>query len=251
MACYEAALALLYDRLVDGVDFGGWADYVEEILAHFDEQANVIADLACGTGNTALPLAGRGYRVTGVDISSAMLAVAEEKARSLGLDVKLIQADMRHFSLPEPVDLVTCFHDGLNYLSGIEELRQTFAHVRLNLRSHGLFIFDLNALEWLSGCHQEATGEPPDVVLNEADYSLTWRTLYGQRSWEIFIQGWIILNGEKSFFQENHREQAYHTQEVILSLEEAGFRPLAVYHPFTLQPADPASRRHFFVARRL
>ncbi|HUW64266.1 MAG TPA: class I SAM-dependent methyltransferase [Spirochaetia bacterium] len=253
MACYEA-LALLYDRLVEGVDFAGWADYVEEILAHFHSRAVNVVDLACGTGNTALPLAGRGYRVTGVDISPAMLAVAGEKARRLDTVLELIQADMRLFSLPGMVDLVTCFHDGLNYLSGIGDLRQTFARVRLALRPGGLFIFDLNALEWLMGCHPVtgATSQPEEVVLTEEDFGLTWRTTYDHehRRWEIELQGWIMQNGEKACFAECHRERAYAPNEVAAALEAARLQMLGIFHPFTLEPAGPASRRHFYVARR-
>ncbi|MDA8336852.1 MAG: class I SAM-dependent methyltransferase [Peptococcaceae bacterium] len=247
MTCY-AALAQVYDRLVQGVDFDGWADYVEQILARFHVDAVNVADLACGTGNTALPLLARGYRVTGVDISRDMLARAGEKARRLGLDLVLKQADMRLFTLPGPVDLVTCFHDGLNYLADATELAQTFARVRLALRPGGLFIFDLNALEWLAACG----GGEQETVFTTPDYGLTWSTRYDsrRRCWEISLRGWIMQDGDKVLFAETHREQAFPPREVGAALEAAGLSPLALFHPFTLEPAGPDSRRHFYVAGR-
>ena len=39
-----------------------------------------LLDLACGTGELSIRLAEEGYDVTGVDLSSDMLAVAREKA---------------------------------------------------------------------------------------------------------------------------------------------------------------------------
>jgi len=244
-------LALFYDRLVDGVDFAGWADYVEQILAHFHHGAASVVDLACGTGNTALPLAARGYRVTGVDISAAMLAVAGEKARRLGLSIELVRADMRLFSVPAPVDLVTCFHDGLNYLPGTGDLVRTFTRVRLALNPGGLFIFDLNAIDWLADL---AAGDD-EMSLSGEDFDLTWRTGYDRadRSWECDLRGWVLQDGARVAVAERHREWAHPAREVATALAAAGLSQLAVYHPFTLQPATPASggsRRHFYVARK-
>jgi len=48
-------------------------------------------DAGCGTGFLALELATRGYRVTGVDFATAMLAEARRKVR--GLAVRLVEAD--------------------------------------------------------------------------------------------------------------------------------------------------------------
>src|SRR6266550_4099367 len=44
-------------------------------------------DLCCGTGDIALGLARRGAAVVGLDFSKPMLAVAEQRARKLKLDL--------------------------------------------------------------------------------------------------------------------------------------------------------------------
>lgn len=46
-----------------------------------------VADLGCGTGSLSVLLAERGYRVTAVDLSPKMVALAEEKARAAGVAV--------------------------------------------------------------------------------------------------------------------------------------------------------------------
>ncbi|NOZ83057.1 MAG: class I SAM-dependent methyltransferase, partial [Euryarchaeota archaeon] len=50
-------------------------------------------DVGTGTGAIALLLAEAGHRVTGVDLSRGMLAVARRKARKMGLEVSFRLAD--------------------------------------------------------------------------------------------------------------------------------------------------------------
>ena len=63
-----------------------------------------VLDLGCGTGNAAMIAAGRGARVTGVDPSPRLLAVARTTAAATGLDAKFILGHAA--SLPVPDDSV-------------------------------------------------------------------------------------------------------------------------------------------------
>ncbi|GGR09293.1 SAM-dependent methyltransferase [Streptomyces griseomycini] len=53
-----------------------WAD---RLRAWLPGRAGDVLDLGCGTGSLSLLAAGRGHRVTGVDRSPAMVALAREK----------------------------------------------------------------------------------------------------------------------------------------------------------------------------
>jgi len=126
-------LADIYDFLVAGIDYEEWADYIEEILRRHGLSVKRVADLACGTGNTTLPLAARGYEVYGIDLAPAMLAKAQSKlqaqAASLGAGPCFLEQDMRELSLPVPMDLITCYHDGLNYITSPPDLGRVFRRV--------------------------------------------------------------------------------------------------------------------------
>lgn len=52
-----------------------------------------VLDVGCGAGETARAAARLGARVTGVDLSSALLDVARQRAQDEGLDVAFVQAD--------------------------------------------------------------------------------------------------------------------------------------------------------------
>src|SRR5665213_1053110 len=52
-----------------------------------------VLDVACGTGNTAIPLARRGCTVTGVDIATNLLAQASERAAAEKLPATFDEGD--------------------------------------------------------------------------------------------------------------------------------------------------------------
>jgi SAM-dependent methyltransferase len=60
-----------------------------------------VLDLACGTGNLAIPLARRGMRVTGVDIASNLLEQARERAAEEGLQIWFEEGDAEQLPYPD------------------------------------------------------------------------------------------------------------------------------------------------------
>ncbi len=83
--------------------------FVQDLLPRYDAAPSRLLDLACGTGTAALRFAAQGFRVTGIDGSATMLEVARQKAADEGAEIAFTQQDMRAFTVPEPVDLLTCF----------------------------------------------------------------------------------------------------------------------------------------------
>jgi len=94
---YDARFARL---AAEGHYLHGEADLVARLLG--DPPANVL-DAGCGTGRVGIELAGRGYRVTGIDAEPAMLEAARAKAP----DLRWVLGDLSSAELPGgPFDLV-------------------------------------------------------------------------------------------------------------------------------------------------
>ncbi|MGD9890173.1 MAG: class I SAM-dependent methyltransferase [Dehalococcoidia bacterium] len=68
----------------DSAEYGAWVDAIRDVLP--PAPADVL-DIATGTGFVALIAAGLGHRVTGIDLSSAMLDEARAEADRRGLEV--------------------------------------------------------------------------------------------------------------------------------------------------------------------
>ncbi len=77
-----------------------------------------ILDVGCGTGRHSIELAKRGYAVTGLDLSSEMLARAADAAKSAAVNVDWIRSDATGFSLPKKYDGAVCLCEGAFGLLG-------------------------------------------------------------------------------------------------------------------------------------
>lgn len=71
-----------------------------------------ILDMGCGVGRHAVPLAQRGYAVTGVDLSPDMLAQARQRAEAAGVTLTLVQANATDFTTADRFDAAICLCEG-------------------------------------------------------------------------------------------------------------------------------------------
>jgi len=99
-----------------------------------------VLDLCCGQGRHARALAGRGYRVTGVDSNAAALAAAR---RVSGDPIVYLQHDMRRLAeLPGTFDAIVCLWQSFGYFdaaTNADILRQ----ISQKLRHGGRLALDI------------------------------------------------------------------------------------------------------------
>ncbi len=146
-----AALAPVYDRLNEDIDYDRWADYIAsrfETEFRGEGKPSLLLELGCGTGSMTRALCKRGFDMTALDISEEMLSVAEARLRREGIEnVLWLHESMTDFELYGTVDGVVCCLDGINHLTGRDELADCFHLVAQYLNPGGLFLFDVNTPE--------------------------------------------------------------------------------------------------------
>lgn len=232
-------IVLVYDILMQGIDYEAWVNYVEAIVSRFQGCVSAVVDLACGTGSSTFPWAQRGYRVLGVDLSAPMLELADRKAKAAGLAICFLEQNLCALQLPRTVDLTVCFQDGMNYLTSLADLKKALLSVYQNMNSGGFFIFDLNFLPRLTPAHDNLS------EIEERDFSLKWKADYlaAENLWEIVVTGQLKHCGERGLFQERHCERIYEISEIQSYLADIGYTVLGCYQSFTFdQPHEQTSR---------
>lgn len=109
---WDAAAAAFDDEpdhgLRDPVVRRAWAD---QLVQWLPPAPSAILDAGCGTGSLSVLLAALGHKVTGIDLSPAMVAKARAKALAAGqeIDFQVMDAAQPGFS-PRQFDAIVCRH---------------------------------------------------------------------------------------------------------------------------------------------
>jgi SAM-dependent methyltransferase len=105
-----------------------------------------VLEVGVGTARVAVELAKAGFRVTGLDRSEAMLAIASEKAAASGVAdrLRLECGDMRNFDLgPQKFALVIVPYRAFQVLLTPEDQLAALAAFRRRLRTRGILALHL------------------------------------------------------------------------------------------------------------
>ncbi len=244
-----SAIAAVYDRLNDELDYASWADFIEGLFSRFGvSKGALVLDLCCGTGRMTEELARRGYDMTGVDLSEEMLAEATEKARHAGLDILYLCQDMRDFELYGSVGAVVSCLDSLNYLTSTKDLAKTFALVHNYLDPNGLFVFDMNTPHRL----REEYGERCYVLEDDGVYC-GWRNVYHPKTGCCDFYLTVFTENEDGTYtrsDEAQRERAYARRTIEGLLEKAGFEVVYVSGGYGGEAPRETDERWYFAARK-
>jgi ubiquinone/menaquinone biosynthesis C-methylase UbiE len=140
----DPAMAEAFDTLRFSGPIGRLiAETQERVIASYlaPLAGTTILDVGTGTGRAALALALRGGRVTGVDASAEMLAVARRRAAAAGIDVTFAPGDAHALAYEDRAfDGVTC----LRVLMHTPDWRQSLAEL-CRVARHRV-VFDYPAL---------------------------------------------------------------------------------------------------------
>jgi SAM-dependent methyltransferase len=133
-----------YDLLYADKDYAREVDFVCTFIRQHAPEAKLLLELGCGTGIHASLFAERGFRVTGIDLSTEMLAKTRDRNSSTATNglVDFQQGDIRDMKLERPFDVVVALFHVISYLPTNFDLDSAFARIREHLKPGGLLLFD-------------------------------------------------------------------------------------------------------------
>ncbi|RYG66614.1 class I SAM-dependent methyltransferase, partial [bacterium] len=199
-----------------------------------------VLDVGCGTGRHARELAGRGYKVTGIDLAPAMIDVAQRLGEGSGAE--FLVGDARDFDLGRTFDAAICLCEGGVGLLNTGESAEAhdgaiFANIARHLAPNAPFLLTmLNGyapLRKLTMEHVMAGGFDPATMRSRYD------------------DVWDLPTGETPIRIE---ERLFIAPEVAALLHRAGFRTERVLGGtaghWALRPLDLDEIEAMFVCRR-
>jgi SAM-dependent methyltransferase len=133
----------LYEQLYanrDDAEAAKLTKWIAEVLppAQYPE----VLDMGCGRGRHSLLLAGKGYQVTGVDLSPRAINIARRKAEENNMpNVRFVTGDMRTWQ-GGPFSLVCNLFTSFGYFEDNDDNLRIIGNMQVNLREGGGLVMD-------------------------------------------------------------------------------------------------------------
>lgn len=118
-----------------------------------------VLDLGMGEGRNAVFLAQKGYKVTGIDLSSIAVKKSQMLAKERGVSIKAITANVQEYNFPEnSFDAIVCFYFVDRAL--VEKFKKW-------LKPKGVIIYEAYSLDQKQ--HGASIGEPDHEYLKNGE----------------------------------------------------------------------------------
>lgn len=242
-----STLARFYDLSME-VDYEEWVNYLLALCNNQQHVPRSIVDLGCGTGNLTLPLAKRGYKMTGVDLSPEMVEIARTKAAEAGLETEFFVEDLRDFYRPEgEFDTVISGCDVLNYLLTESDLKRAFNAVYRLLLPGGWWLFDLNSAQKLT----EVYGDQSYADLQDG-FGYFWDNSYDDVQKIVTMDLTFFVQVEENLYarrKEQHKQKLWTPGQIESLAQEIGFT-FSCYDFLTIDSCSSNSDRWQFVLQK-
>ncbi len=239
----EAFWRSLYLFMFGPERFAAAVSEVDQALSLMKPPGKVALDLCCGPGRFALPLARRGYRVTGVDRTRFLLDKARARGRRAGLEVEWVLADMRDFVRPETYHVVFNMSTSFGYFDARDEDVAVLGNVFQSLRPGGVLLMDVTGKETLARIFQPTTSD----VLPDGSRLVQVHEVFD--GFSRVRNEWILIRkGRARSFRFHHT--LYSGQELIDRLTGVGFGEVRLFGSLEGEEYGTQAIRLVAVARK-
>lgn len=225
-------------------------------------------DLGCGAGRLLLPLLADGIDIDGADISADMLAQAANLAAHHSLAPRLHQQAFHELDLPRRYRTVyICDSFGIG--GSRAQDRMALSRIFEQLEPAGGLVFSLDLpysgvdasdwAAWLPGQRgiyprdwpdegtrrPMADGDELELLVRDADFDPLRQCMTLEMRMRLWHEGRQVEEEQEAL-----DASIYFAQEIVLMLEDAGFRDISIEGRYNGIPATPDDATVVFVAQR-
>lgn len=221
------------------------AQYVKDI-AHLAPGSKVL-DAGCGLGRISVELAALGLDVTGVDIIQSELEAARDSAEAEGVELTLVNHDLRTYSAPDQFDCAINLFTSFGYCDTVEEDMQILRNIANSVKPGGTFIMECTSREtaimyWTPGEEFERAGFK---VVTHFEVVGAWEGLRSQ--WTLYP---LDSKDNQSVIDHTFIQRLYPATFLRDKLLEMGFSKADICGDYDLSPYDEHARTMILIARK-
>ena len=199
------------------------ADQAGKLIKLVNPQGREVLDLGCGPGRFAIPLAQKGFRVTGVDRTAFLLEKARMRAEAIRVEIGWVQQDMREFIRPEAFDLIVSMFTSFGYFADRRDDLTVLRNMLRNLKPGGVCIIDVNGKEGAARTLQPTTAEV------RQDGAIVVKRCHVVDDWTRVRNEVIVIREGQPRRTFNFDVTLYSGQELRDRLESVGFGDVKLY----------------------
>jgi glycine/sarcosine N-methyltransferase len=241
-----------YDRMVN------WPKRLSYELPFIEEQlsashARRVLDVACGSGQHAIALTQRGYEVTGVDLSAAMIERARASAAAAGVAVRFIVGSFGELAsqVGGTYDALLCLGNSLPHVLTDPALLTTLADFRAMLNPGGLLLVQNRNFDAVLA--QQARWMPPQAH-SEAGHEWLFLRFYDFSPGGTLTFNVVMLQRDTGgAWQQRVREtplRPWQHDELADAVTNTGFSAVRCYGDMAGAPFDATGSANLIVVAR-
>lgn len=216
-------ISTYYDALyVNEREYEPEAAKVKELLAkHGAPAGGDLLILACGTGGH-VPYFKDSHKVSGLDLSEDMLALAREKFP----DLRFHRGDLTDFSLEDHFDAMICLYGSIGFVKTVENLKSSLRSMAAGLRPGGLaLITPWSTVEDFKDLIVVDAVDRPDLKIARMEQV----RLKEPKVVEVTFHHLIGKGNEVDYLRQSMEIGLFSREEHLASMSEAGLQIVEEY----------------------
>jgi ubiquinone/menaquinone biosynthesis C-methylase UbiE len=230
-------------------------DFYLEIIR---ENGQPVLDVGCGTGRLLLDYLSQGIDIDGVDLSPEMLALCQQKAKVMGHNPTLFEADMETMHLPRLYQVIIVPSSSFQLVVDPKAARKTIQNLYRHLQVGGSLVMpfmrlwkkgDSMTIDWhLSGEKVRLTDGATIRRWSKSCFDPESQLEHNETRYELLRDGVVI---ESEYHKQSPATREYSQEQAFELFINTGFDNLSVYQGFTRIPASKDEEIFTIVAQKL
>lgn len=227
-------VSLIYDHLMDKVDYNLWANYIKKITS-LKRSAKVL-EVGSGKGQIAMKLKRSAPNIICTDLSLHMLKGVKKK-------LPTVCCDMEYLPFNEKFDLIFSTFDTVNYLSSKKKLLMFFNTIGGLLNDDGVFTFDAS-MKNNSLAHMRSSKNKGELKGIKYRRESSFNENTSVHTNKFFID----YKGES--FEEIHKQKIFSFEDYFRCIAQTNLYVSDCLEAFSFKPGNERSKRLQFVLRK-